>query len=115
VAILNPDSYLLPDMNVRVLLLEESTPTSSDEKLPQIPQKALVPGADTPTVYVFDGKAACLRTIEIGATVGDMVEVRKGVQAKDKVLLPGSRTLSDGELVRIRETNKGDSTKGRDR
>jgi HlyD family secretion protein len=29
VAILNPDSYLLPDMNARVLLLEESTPAST--------------------------------------------------------------------------------------
>ncbi|HEY7155714.1 MAG TPA: efflux RND transporter periplasmic adaptor subunit [Gemmataceae bacterium] len=115
VAILDPDSYLLPDMNVRVLLLEESAAANSDERLPRIPQRALVPGADTPAVYVFDGKAARLRTIEIGATVGDRVEVRKGVQAKDKVLLPGSRTLFDGEFVRIRESNKTETTNGRDR
>jgi RND family efflux transporter MFP subunit len=105
VSVLNPDSDLLPDMNVRVLLLEESARTSSNEELLQIPQKALVAGADTPAVYVFDGQAARLRSIEIGATVGDMVEVRKGLQAKDKVLLPGSRTLGDGEFVRIREAN----------
>ena len=115
VAILNPDRYLLPDMNARVLLLEESPPADAVEGLPQIPQRALVPGADTPAVYIFDGKAARLRTIEIGATVGDRVEVRKGVHAKDKVLLPGSRTLFDGELVRVRETNQAESTNRRDR
>ncbi|HWG43118.1 MAG TPA: efflux RND transporter periplasmic adaptor subunit [Gemmataceae bacterium] len=107
-----PDSYLLPDMNARVLFLKEASSHNSDQDLPRIPLKALVSGSDPPTVLVFDGSMARRRVIEIGDTIGDSVQVRSGLQPEDKVLLPGAQPLQDGKPVRLRGPSK-DSGAGR--
>ncbi len=110
----NPDEDLLPDMNARVLLLKDTPSASADKELPEVPRRALVPGVDAPTVFVFDGQAARLRRIELGATVGDRVQVRQGLLPGDKILLPGDQPLLDGQPVRIRGENKGDHLERRD-
>jgi len=97
VAIDKPDSFLLPDMNARVLFLKEASSRNPDQDLPRIPLKALVPGSDPPAVFILDGSMARLRVIDLGATVGDSVQVRGGLQAEDKVLLPGAQPLTDGK------------------
>jgi HlyD family secretion protein len=96
-----PDSYLLPDMNARVLFLKEASSHNPDRDLPRIPLKALVPGSDPPAVFVLDGERARRRVLEIGATIGDTVQVRSGLQAEDKVLLPGAQPLKDGKPVHL--------------
>jgi RND family efflux transporter MFP subunit len=101
VVIDNPDAFLLPDMNARVLFLKESS-DSLQPGLPRIPARALVPGSDPPAVFVLDGSTARLRPVTLGATVGDAVEVRSGLQPDDKILLPGTRPLQDGRPVRVR-------------
>ncbi|MGH7171151.1 MAG: hypothetical protein ACRELG_12815 [Gemmataceae bacterium] len=55
ITIHNPDDYLLPDMNARVLVLKDASPSSADEELPTIPRRALVSEGDTPAVFLFDG------------------------------------------------------------
>ena len=101
VAIDKPDELLLPDMNARVLFLEEAD-SSPEQSLPRIPARALIPGSDPPAVFVLDGSLARRRSIDIGATVGDSVQVRGGLQPEDKILLPGTRPLQDGRPVRLR-------------
>jgi HlyD family secretion protein len=106
VAIDNPDEFLLPDMNARVLFLKEPAPNSNVRELPRIPVKALVPDSESPAVFVLDGSMARLRTIQIGEVIGDSVEVREGLQADDKVLLPVGPPLKDGKPVRLRGQSK---------
>lgn len=108
VAIENPDSYLLPDMNARVLFVKEKSSLNSDEDLPRIPVKALA-SSDPAAVFVLDGGVARLRAIQIGAVVGDSVQVREGLRAEDKVLLPASQPLKDGKPVRPRGQSKDGS------
>jgi HlyD family secretion protein len=98
----NPDEYLLPDMNARVLVFKNALSASADNELPEIPQRALVPGNEAAAVYLFDGQVARLRRIELGATLGDRVQVRKGLLPGDKVILPGDQPLLDGQPVRLR-------------
>jgi RND family efflux transporter MFP subunit len=105
VTIEDPDALLLPDMNSRVLFLKE-TDGDPDRNLPRIPLKALAPQSASPAVFVFDGQAARLRTIQIGAAVGDSVEVRDGLKPEDKILLPLGPPLKDGEPVRLRGAGK---------
>jgi HlyD family secretion protein len=93
VTIDNPDEFLLPDMNARVLFLAQPRSSGSDSDLPRIPVKALVPRSEPPAVYVLDGSAARLRTLQLGVTVGESVQVREGLQADDKILLPVSQPL----------------------
>lgn len=113
VAIDNPDGHLLPDMNVRVLFVSaRSVSEGNDENLPRIPVKALATNSDPPAVFVLDGGVARLRTIQIGATIGDSVQVREGLQPEDKVLLPTSQPLKDGKPVRPRGQSKdGDAAR----
>jgi RND family efflux transporter MFP subunit len=108
VTIDNPDEYLLPDMNARVLFLSELQPSGSGLELPRIPIKALVPQSDPPAVFVLDGQVARLRTIQVGISAGDSVQVRAGLQPHDKVLLPLGTPLKDGKPVRLR----GQGTEG---
>lgn len=110
----NPDEYLLPDMNARVLLFKNAASPSADDELPEIPRRALVSGGDAPAVFLFDGQAARLRRIDLGATVGDRVQVRNGLLPDDKIILPGDQPLLDGQPVRLRGENKGDQPGRRD-
>jgi multidrug efflux pump subunit AcrA (membrane-fusion protein) len=41
------------------------------------------------------------RVVEVGATHGDMVEVREGLNASDRVVARGAGFLGDGDLVRV--------------
>jgi RND family efflux transporter MFP subunit len=108
VTIDKPDQFLLPDMNARVLFLKEASSNNPDRNLPRIPLKALVPQSDPPAVFVLESGVARLRTIQLGATVGDSSEVQDGLKAEDKVLLPASSPLRDGKPVRLRGQPKED-------
>jgi HlyD family secretion protein len=102
VAIEEPDDHLLPDMNARVLFLKETSGGDSGQDLPRIPVKALVPGSASPAVFVLEGGVAWLRTIEISETSGDNVQVRGGLKAEDKILLPLRQPLQNGKPVLVR-------------
>ncbi len=115
VTIDNPDEYLLPDMNARVLLLKDAPSNSTSNSLPDMPVRALVPASEPPTVFVLDGQTARRRTIEIGATVGDSVQVRSGLAVGDKIILPGDRSLTDGQPVKVRGQTKENGNDRRDR
>lgn len=97
-----PDEYLLPNMNARVLLLEEKPRTGAAPDLPEIPRRALVADDAPPAVFVVEGQTARLRRIELGTIHGDWAQVRKGLQAEDRIILPGDRPLVDGQPVRVR-------------
>ncbi|MGH7171150.1 MAG: hypothetical protein ACRELG_12810 [Gemmataceae bacterium] len=56
-----------------------------------------------------------MRQIELGATVGDRVQVRSGLSPDDKIILPGDRPLIDGQPVRLRGENKEDHSGRGDR
>ncbi len=111
VTIDHPDDFLLPDMNARVLFLKASGGSAAEQNWPRIPVRALVPQSDPPAVFVLDGSIARLRRIQVGATVGDSVQVQSGLQADDKVLLPDGQPLQDGKPVRPRGPHKEDGRK----
>lgn len=114
IAIESPDGYLLPDMNARVLFVKEKSTSGPDTDCPSIPLKALAPRSDPPAVFVLDGIMARLRTIQLGAVTGDSVQVRAGLQAGDRILLPVSQPLKDGQPVRMRGQGQDGSTARRD-
>lgn len=101
VTIDKPDAFLLPDMNARVLFLQEADNSDAERDLPQIPTKALVQGENPAAVFVLDGGVARRRSVRLGTIKGDSVRVRDGLRPDDKVLLPGARPLRDGEPVRM--------------
>jgi hypothetical protein len=115
VSIDQPDEYLLTGMNARVLLVKRPTSTVPDENLPEIPLRALVPDSGAPAVFVLDARAARLCHIETGATVGDRVQVRQGLQPGDRVILPGKQSLQDGQPLQVPDVTTTDRDRRKER
>jgi multidrug efflux pump subunit AcrA (membrane-fusion protein) len=70
-------------------------------------QSVLIPSRllDGNQVWVVDGatRAARKRSVVLGATQGEWVEVTSGVNISDKLIDDGRAGLTDGAIVRIRE------------
>lgn len=66
-----------------------------------IPRKAIVGSLKNPQVYVVrDGKAK-LVSFAIGLSEGDVIEVRSGLRAQDKIVIRGQINLRDNKNVKI--------------
>jgi RND family efflux transporter MFP subunit len=110
VKVLQPDEYLLPYMNCRVLLYADK-PTPDQKPVLRIPREALFGDPGTRYAWVHDGQRASRRTIEVeespmnesqaAAEAGEFLTVLSGLSEGDVVLLPGDRPLVDGQAVRI--------------
>jgi multidrug efflux system membrane fusion protein len=73
----------------------------SKERSLQIPRVALVESIKNPYVYVVNNKVAQRRKITVGRELGDVIEVRGGLQAGDQVVTTGQLNLIDGKPVQI--------------
>lgn len=107
VSITRPDDFLLPEMNCRVLFLKEGS-TSESARKPTVPKRAIIQNGETNGVYVIVGETARLRGVELGEEQGDQVEIVKGLEHGEQVILVGELKLEDGMKVRARsEDAKG--------
>ena len=94
----NPDRFLKPGMfsNVEVVLLEK----------PQtmvIPREAVIEAGSEMSVFVVEGKQAVRRPITIGYEQDYMVEVLKGLNQGDQVIIKGQQLIKEGSAVRVVE------------
>jgi len=64
-----------------------------------IPDNALGGNGD-PVVFVIVDDVAVKRSVVVGQTLGDLVEIRRGVSAGDEVVTLGRQHLSDGSPIR---------------
>ena len=93
---LNEDgSALRPGMMTRVEIILERR---QDAVL--IPRASVIGEAQS-TIYVIDAGIAHQRQVEIGLTVGNLVEIRAGLRAGELVVSLGQQKLHDGAEVRI--------------
>jgi len=94
----NLDRSLKPGMfaNVEVVLLEK----------PQtlvIPREAVVETGSEISVFVVEGKQAVRRSITIGYEQDRMVEVLKGLNEGDQVVIKGQQLIKEGSTIRVIE------------
>ncbi len=94
----NPDRLLKPGMfsNVEVVLL----------KKPQtlvIPREAIQQAGNEMSVFVVEGNKAFRRPITIGYEEERMVEVLKGVNEGDRVVIKGQQLIREGSIIRVVE------------
>ncbi|MBI1348423.1 efflux RND transporter periplasmic adaptor subunit [bacterium] len=97
----NPDEYLLPEMNVRVKILNPPETESSDETL-WIPEAAVKKEGDKAYVFMVVNDAAKETDIELGAKEGRRVEVKSGLAAGDVVVIPGDKRVVEGQQIRTK-------------
>jgi RND family efflux transporter MFP subunit len=66
-----------------------------------IPRKAIVGSLKNPQVYVVRNGKAMLVSCAIGLTEKDVIEVRSGLQIKDKIVVRGQINLKNNKNVKI--------------
>jgi HlyD family secretion protein len=96
--VLNTNRFLKPGMfaNVEVVLLEK----------PQtmvIPREAVIEAGSEMSVFLVEGKQAVRRPITIGYEQDYMVEVLKGLNQGDQVVIKGQQLIKEGSAVRVVE------------
>jgi multidrug efflux pump subunit AcrA (membrane-fusion protein) len=96
--ITNKDRTLKPGMfaNVEVVLLEKSQALV-------IPREAVLEAGNEMSVFVVEGKQAARKPITLGYEQDRMVEVLKGLNVGDPVVIKGQQLIKDGSTVRVVE------------
>jgi multidrug efflux pump subunit AcrA (membrane-fusion protein) len=94
----NSDRSLKPGMfaNVELALLEK----------PQtliIPREAVIEAGNEMSVYVLEGKQAVRKLITLGYEQDRSVEVLKGLNEGDQVVIKGQQLIKDGSAIRVIE------------
>jgi len=93
----NPKQVLLPGMYVKAVLA-----MAVDENAVLVPQRAVTrtnKGESVAMVVDGEGKAQ-LRTLQVGAAVGDRWLVKDGLKAGDKVIVEGGQKVPPGTPVK---------------
>jgi len=66
-----------------------------------IPRKSLEGSVKNPQVYVIEGAKVVLRDVAVGEIVEDQVEIKKGLEAGEKVVVTGQINLENGKRVKV--------------
>ncbi len=92
---------VMPGMSVRGLIN-----LSGNEPQIAIPQDAVIRHPDGATqVWTVKDNKVTRQIIELGERFEDMVTVKQGLRAGDKLVIRGNESLQDGQAVRIRDFN----------
>lgn len=81
------------DMDIKII-------TASSQDTPLVEEKAVFEQGENSYVFVYDNGTARLRQIEKGLESDDMIEVTKGLQEGEKVILSPNENIEDGTKVR---------------
>jgi membrane fusion protein (multidrug efflux system) len=92
----NPERLLLSGMFVEVILV-------ADERadVPVVPRTAVVERGGSKVVFVVEGQKVTRREIVLGLGDDEIVEVRQGLDAGERIVVKGLETLSDGTRVLV--------------
>ena len=96
VAVDNPEGLLRPGMFVEVTLIAERR-----EDVPVLPRDSVTERGGAKVVFVLNGTRVARREVVLGLGDDEQVEVRKGVEVGERVVVRGMETLIDGTRVRV--------------
>ena len=102
VSILDRDPRILPEMGARVVFVRagDAVPVSAPRRV-RVPAAAVAGGADDPAVWVVRDQRVSKVSVELGPADGERVEVRRGLQGGEQVVLEPPPGLSEGTKVRV--------------
>ena len=96
VAVANPRGQLRPGMFVEVTLIAEQR-----EDVPVVPREAVAERGGRKVVFVVKGQKVERREVALGLGDDEIVEVREGLEAGERIVVRGLETLTDGTRVRV--------------
>ena len=91
----NPENRILPGMYVRADIVKKQVMGLS------IPIYTIISRNNEHYVYVVEEGVAKRRDVETGILQGWMVQITKGLQPGDQVVVEGHRNLDDGHVVKV--------------
>lgn len=97
------DSLIYPEMSARVYFMnpEHEAVTVEEPSFIGVSQNAIKEDEAGKYAYLIKGDYVEKRPIEVGKTVGRMVEVKSGLAVDDEVVLTPPGRLKDGDKIKI--------------
>jgi RND family efflux transporter MFP subunit len=93
------DLRILPDMSAKAAFLQRAVAEGERKPVLAIPAAAVLEVNGSKQVYVVENGEARLRSVDLGAKVGDQIEVR-GLGAGTRVVIRPQKGLGDGRAVK---------------
>ena len=93
----NPDGALLPNLAIGVRVVTDRVSGALS-----VPREAVRRLAGNASVWILEDGVAAQRSVELGVRGPVFVEVRKGLDGSETVLLAGTATISEGQRVQVR-------------
>jgi hypothetical protein len=86
VRFIDKDPRVLPEMSAKVAFLSQPVPAEERKPLIAVPAAAVVKRENGVVVYVVRDGAAVQVPVQVGATIGDLVQV-SGIAVGDRVVV----------------------------
>jgi HlyD family secretion protein len=93
------DSRVLPEMSAKVSFLSQEMPDGARTARTVVQPAAIVQRDGKSVVFVIKGDRTAQVAVETGEKIGEMVEIRAGVAAGDRVVMRPPENLHDGARI----------------
>lgn len=98
----NRDERVLPEMSAKVAFLSEPPPENAREKKVGVDPAALLQKGERKIAFRLRGSEVEEVPVETGDPVGNRIEIKKGLNPGDRVVMNPPKTLSAGDRVEIK-------------
>ena len=103
VSILDRDPRILPEMGAKVVFVrEQGAAVAAAPVRVMVPGAAVVQGPGGARVWVISEGRVAARSVDVGPSRGDQVEIRSGLLGGESLVLGAPPGLKDGTRVRVR-------------
>jgi RND family efflux transporter MFP subunit len=103
VRFVDKDPRILPEMSAKVAFLERTVREDEQRARTAISPKAIRTSGEKKTVLVVESSRVRERAVTLGPPMGDLIEVKDGVKAGEKVVLNAPDKLRNGSRINILE------------
>ncbi len=103
ISFIDLDPKILPEMSAKVSFLER--PLKSEDQVPKtaVPKSAVVTRQGRSVVFIVANDKVIQSDVVTGASIGDMIEIIKGIKSGDKVALKPLEKLKNASRVKIKQ------------
>ena len=104
ITVANPDGEIKPGMTVKINLVTETL-----QNVIAVPVDAVIDKDGQHIVYIVEDSKAKEIYVETGVSNDSQVEITKGLEAGQSIVVEGNRLLSDGQQVQVVIKQEGDA------